>query len=154
MRFVTAEEGHVVQAVAPVDINGGVSSDVFSMKGHQHASIMLGLGVTFGAATVTVEACDDFTPTTTEAIPFAYYAEETDGGDTLGARQAATAAGFATTPNDNAFYVIEVDAAELPEDKPNLRVVVSDPGGVTIATILVVLSGARYGGVESATAIA
>jgi hypothetical protein len=53
--FVLAEEGHVVQALAPVDCNGGKSSDIWSMANYSHASIVLLLGVTGGATTVTVE---------------------------------------------------------------------------------------------------
>ena len=55
--FVIAEEAHVVQALAPVDINGGVNSDVWSMENHAHATILVALGVTGGATTVTVEEC-------------------------------------------------------------------------------------------------
>lgn len=156
MRTVIAEEFHVVNIIPPRDINGaGANSDVFSMKAHNHATIILQLGATAGTTTVTLEACDNFTPTTTEAIAFSYYAETTAGGDTLGARTAATASGFATSANDNIFYVIEVDAAELPDGKPNLRLVLSSPGAVSVlVNAVAILSGARYAGDQSATAIA
>lgn len=155
MKGITiAEELHVVNALAPVDINGGKSTDVWSMENYSHATIIIQLGVTGAASTVTVEECDDFTPTSNTAIAFAHYDEETAGGDTLGAREAATASGFSTSTNDGIFYLIEIDAAELSDGRPNLRVVLSDPGASTFGSVCVILSGSRYAEEESATAIA
>lgn len=154
MRFVTAETGHWVNALPPVDINGGANSDIWSMKNYNHASIYISLGVTGAASTVTLQACDDFTPSNTTDIAFAIYKEETASGDTLGARTAVAATGFATSLNNGVFYVIEVDASELPAGKPNLRVAFSDPAAATLANVGVLLSGARYAGDQSATAIA
>ena len=153
--FLVAESGHLVLALAPVDINGAAqNSDVWSMGKHSHVSIIVALGVTGAASTVTVEECDDFVPTNSTAIAFARYAEETASGDTLGARTATAAAGFATSTNDGIFYVFEIDAAELTDGFPNLRVAMSDPAAATLATIIAVLSGSRYAQVQSATAIA
>lgn len=152
--MVIAEQGHVVNALPPVDINGGKNSDVFSMRGAGHASIEVVLGVTGGATTVTLHACDDFTPTTTEAIPFAVYKCETAAGDVTGDRVEVEAAGFATSTNDNIFYIIEVDAPDLPTGKPNLQVRLSSPGAATFASVQVVLSGLRYAHTPTPTAIA
>ena len=153
--FVIAEEGHVVLATAAVDLNGGVvNSDVWSMANHGHCTIIIGLGVTGAASTVTIEECDDFVPTNTTAIAFARYAEETASGDTLGGRTATAAAGFATSTNDGVFYVIEIDASELSDGRPNLRAVFSDPGAATFASVVVILSGSRYAQAQTATAIA
>ena len=149
-----AEEAHDVLALAPVDINGGVSSDVWSMTKWSHASILIALGVTGGATTVTVEECDNFVPDNSTAIAFSYYKEETAGGDTLSAKQAATTSGFAASTNDGIFYRIEIDTAQLSDGFPNLRVVLSDPSGATFASIVATLSGGRYAQVQSATAIA
>jgi hypothetical protein len=103
---------------------------------------------------VTVEACDDFVPTTTTAIAFKAYKEETAAGDTLDGGTDVAAAGFATSLNNGVFYVIEIDAAELPAGKPCLRVAISDPGVATFGSVLAILSGARYAGDQNATAIA
>lgn len=155
-RFYTAQEGHVVNALAPVDINGGKNSDVWSMAEHSHVSIIVSLGVVAsgGEFTVTVEECDDFTPSNSTAIAFTYFAETTAGGDTLGAAQSATTAGFTTSANDGIFYVIEIDAAELSDGYEHLRVVCSDPGASAIGSITAVLSGPRYAGDQSGTVIA
>ena len=149
-----AEQAHDVLALAPVDVNGGKNSDVWSMKKWSHASILIALGVTGGATTVTVEECDNFVPDNSTAIAFSYYKEETAGGDTLSAKQVATTSGFAASTNDGIFYRIEIDTAQLSDGFPNLRVVLSNPGGVTFASIVATLSGGRYAGRESATAIA
>lgn len=149
-----AEMCHVVNILPPADADTVATPEVFSMKTYQHASIILQLGVTGAAATITVEACDNFTPSNVSAIAFAVYKEETAAGDTLGDRVEVTSAGFATSTNDNVMYVIEVDAAALPEGYPNLQVKVSDPGAATFASAIAILSGGRYAGNESATVIA
>lgn len=150
-----AEQLHFVLALAPKDINGAAqNSDVFSLENYRHATIIVGLGVTGAASTVTVEECDDFVPTNTTAIAFDVYKEETAGGDTLGARVATAAAGFATATADGIFYVIEIDSAQLSSGRPNLRVALSDPGVSTFAFVLAILSDPRYAADQSATAIA
>ena len=153
--IVMAEELHGVLAVAPIDINGGVTnSDVWSMANHAHVTITVMLGVTGAAATVTVEECDDFVPTNTTAIAYASYAEETAGGDTLAARVATGAAGLTTSTNDGVWYRFEIDASQLTDGRPNLRVVISDPSSPTLAAVFVDLSGPRYAQDQSLTAIA
>ena len=143
--IVLAEEAHVVLAGAPIDINGaGLDSDVWSMKNYGHCTIIVGLGVTGAATTITVEECDDFTPSNSTAIAFASYSETTAGGDTLGSRTATAATGITGSTNDGVFYVIEIDASELTDGYPNLRCRLSDPSAATLATIIVVLSGPRY----------
>ena len=148
------QEGHGFQALAPVDINGGKNSDVWSMADAAHVTISLLLGVTGGATTVTVEECDDFVPTNQTAIAFSVYKEETAGGDTLGALVAATTSGFIASTNDGVFYRIEIDASQLSDGRPNLRVVLSDPSGATFGAIWVELTGLRYAADQNATAIA
>ncbi len=150
-----AEQFHFVNAVPPVDINGAaVNSDVWSMGLYKRATIIIGLGVTGAASTITVEECDDFVPTNTTAIAFNVYKQEALAGDVLGARVAVLAAGFATSLIDSIFYVIEVDADELAAGFPNLRVVLSDPAVATLAFVLAVLSDARYPADQSPTVIA
>jgi hypothetical protein len=147
-----AEQCHVVNILGPRDADTVATPEVFSMRQAGHVSIILGLGVTGAAITVTVEACDNFTPSTTSAIAFSYYPQTTATGDVIGARTAATTSGFATTTNDVVFYVIEIDASELPAGFPCLQLKLSDPGAATFAYAVALLSGNRYG--VSPTAIA
>ena len=149
-----AEEGHIVSILPPVDINGGaVESDYFGTQNADHVSIVLTLGVTGAASTITLFESDDAAGTTETAIAFDYYAEETAAGDTLGARTAATTSGFATSTNDGIIYVIEVDAAQLTEGYPYLVLKLSNPAVATLASAVAVLSGNRYSGTDHPTAI-
>ena len=153
--IVVAEDMHVVLATAPIDINSaGASSDVWSMANHAHCSVIVMLGVTGGTATVTVEECDNFTPSNVTAIAFASYEELTAGGDTLGARTAVTSAGFTSSANDGVFYVFEIDASQLSDGRPNLRVLIGNPSNATLYGVVALLSGSRYAQPESATVIA
>jgi len=153
-KFFASEQGHIVNALAPVDINAGVNSDVWSMKNWSHASIIVTLGVTGGASTITLEECDDFTPSNSTAIAFNYAAETTAAGDTLGDLTECASTGFATSTNNGVYYVIEVDAEQLTAAYPNLRVCFSNPSAETFGSVQVVLSGGRFQGEANATAIA
>jgi len=153
--FHAAIDGHVVNATAPVDINGSaVDSDVWTMEHYSHASICVMLGVTGAATTITLEECTAIDGTGATAIAFEYYSETTAAGDTLSARTTATTAGITGSTNDGVMYIIEIDASELSADSPFLRVAFTDPSAATLASVTVILSGARYAGESSATAIA
>ena len=90
--------------------------------------------VSFGTITgdtvvVTVEECDDVTPTNSTAIAFKYQEDGAAvGTDTAGAWTAATTSGvtMAATDDDKNLR-IRVDPAALTADYPYLRVV-ADPG--------------------------
>jgi hypothetical protein len=154
-----AETCHVINVLPPIDVDtasGLANSEIWSMENYAHCTIIVQCGVT-GAdpGDITVEACDDFTPSNDTAIDFYYYAEATALGDTLGARTKAEAAtGIDISANDGTLYVIEIDASELPAGYPCLEVKWSNPGASTIVSITAILSGARYAGTLSATAIA
>ncbi len=150
-----AEALHVVNILPPQDVDGGKTSAVFSLKNHAHATIIVTCGSTNAdAGNITIEECDDFTPTNDTAIPFIYYKEETTDGDTLSAKQTAEAAtGIDVSANDNTTYVIEIDASQLSDGYPNLVLKWSDPGGATYGSAVAILSGSRYAGSENATAI-
>jgi hypothetical protein len=126
------------------------------MAKYAHASIIIQIGVgPADGGNITLEECDDGVPTNSTAIVFSYYAEDTALGDVLGARTAAAAAtGIDVSANDNIFYVIEIDAAQLTEGYPNLCLVWSNPGGSLIASAVAILSGAKYAQAESPTALA
>lgn len=153
--FNLAEQCHIVNILPPQSIAGAVASDVFSLKNHQHATIIVTAGSTNAdAGNITIEECDDFAPANDNAIAFSYYKEETAAGDTLSAKQAATTAGIDVSANDNLTYVIEIDAAQLSDGYPNLYLKWSAPGGATLVSAVAVLSGARFAESESDTAIA
>ena len=150
-----AEQYHVVNILPPQSIVAAVTSAVFTLKNHAHATIIVTCGATDAdAGYLTIEECDDFTPAKDTAIDFHYYAEETAAGDTLGARtKAAAATGIDVSANDNITYVIEIDASELSDGYPNLILKWSIPGGATLVSAVAILSGSRYSGAENSTAI-
>lgn len=155
MKGITiAEQAHVVNILPPQSITTAAASDVFSLKDYAHATLIVTAGSTNAdAGNITVEECDNFTPSNHTAIAFSYYAEETAAGDTLGARTAATTSGIDVSANDNITYVIEIDASELADGYPCLQLKWSAPGGATLVSAVAVLTGARYAGPDSPTAI-
>jgi hypothetical protein len=150
-----AEQCHIVHILPPQSFDAAISSDVFSMENYAHCTIIVQAGATNAdAGNITIEECDDLNPTTDTAIVFDYYAETTDSGDTLGAKTTATVAGIDVSANDNITYVIEIDASQLTDGYPCLQLEWSIPGGATLGSAVAILSGARYAGDQSATAIA
>ncbi len=124
--------------------NGDPASDVISMANYRSIIFLIAknAGAT-GTATITVESCDDVTPSTTTAIPFTYRA--TTSGNAAGAVTAATAAGFTTTAGADQLYEIEIDAADLGTDdfvRLQCTEVVDSP---VDGAIICILGGARYG---------
>ncbi len=143
--FVVAEQGHVVQMLAPVDVAAAATGDTILMEGWAHASIIVGFGVG-SATTITVGECTGFGGTGRTAVTFRSAQEATGGGDVLDAALAwassITIAGSAAAVGG--FAVIEIDADELSDGSPYLQVNIADPGTSKIACIYAVLSGGRY----------
>ena len=110
------ENLHFVSALAPIAdaFAGTVNTDIHEVQGEGAFWIIhKGVGTT-GTSTITVDACDDVTPTNTTAVAFYYRA--CTSGDTWGAVTAATTAGFATTAGSAQMYLIWVPASELGEE--------------------------------------
>ena len=148
-------QGLFINAVAPVDIDAGAqTSDAFKMANYSHATIIIALGVTGAATTLTLKENTDASGTGATAIAFSYYAEATAGGDTTGARTDATASGVALGTGDGIYYVVELDAEDLSDGSEWVTVHLSDPGAATFASIGVILAGARDAEGEAPTAIA
>jgi hypothetical protein len=150
--FVLSEQGHIVQVAPPVDITGGKTGQAFSMKKHQHASILVLIGVSAAAFTkIIVNQCTAADGSNPVAIPFNIYKQETAGADKdlLGARTAVAAAGYTPSANDGIFYVIELDSSELADGSPYVQVQLTNGTNSVIAAIVAVLSGARYAGDQS-----
>ena len=105
---------HLVKGIDPVAdaFSGTVYTDVYNLKNHHRIEFYIykGVGAT-GTSTITVEACDDTTPSTTDAIPFHY--QEIASGDTHGDMTAATAAGFTTTAGSSGLIKVVVESQAL-----------------------------------------
>ncbi len=151
-----AEMGHVVNVIPPIDISGGKKGDIFTMENYAHATVIIAIGVSAAAFTkILVNECSDLTGSDRTAIAYSIYKEETALGDTLGARTAVALAGLTPSANDTIFYVIELDARELSDDRQFVEIELTNtsPNSV-IASVVAILSGSRYGGDLSVTAIA
>lgn len=152
--FVSAENGHWVHLLPAIDETGGKTTPCLNMKNYQHASIFIGIGVSAAApGAITVEQCTAANGTGNVAIPFYIYKGETTNVDTLGVRTFVSAAGYTPPATDNIFYVIELDASELSDGFPYVRVVDANGVNSVIASVSALLSGARYAHTLSATAI-
>lgn len=156
MTALSAEVSHVEMGLAPVAdaFSGTVTSDVVNMKNHGRVRFLVFSGVgTTGTSTITVEACDDTTPTTTSAIPFRY--RRTAAAGTPGAITAATSAGFTTTAGSNQIYEIEVDAEALAASgygyvRLKAVEVVNDP---VLGGILILMENAKFAGASPSSAV-
>lgn len=103
---------HWTIGLAPVAdaYSGTVYSDVVKVSGEGMGWIRIdGVGL-LGTSTITVEACDDVTPTNSTAVAFMYKISTTP--DTWGTWTQATTTGFTTTAGSNQVYSIYVDASE------------------------------------------
>ena len=155
--FYTAQEGHVVNVLPPVDISGGKVGQCFKMAKHGHASIILQVGVSAAAFTkILLNACSANDGTGATAQPFDIFKQETAGADkdVLGGRTPVTAAGYTPSGNDNIFYVIEVDADNLPVGLPYVQLQLTNGVNSVIASAVAILSGSRFASESSETVTA
>jgi hypothetical protein len=150
--FNVAQQGHVVSILPPVDINGGKTADSFSMENWSHASIIITMGVTHSTGSV-ITVSEGTTATTGTDIAFKMAIEATALGDTLAALTVVSSSGFTSSTNDGIIYVIELDAADLSAGYHWVTLDLATPGGSSIASAVAILSGGRYSGDQSATAI-
>ena len=150
------QNSHFMKGLDPVAdaFAGTVGSDVVNFANYHSIVFVIYKGVgTTGTSTITVEACDDTTPSNTTAIPFRYKA--ITSGDTEGALTAATTSGFTTTAGSSQLYLIEVDQQEMGDtgyDYVRLKAVESADDPV-LGGVLIIGNGARYAQDVPATAI-
>ncbi|MDY6917391.1 MAG: hypothetical protein SVP26_05515 [Chloroflexota bacterium] len=118
---------HVVPMIHPADITtNATATDVIHLANYHHALILIQTGTNSKGCTLTVEKCDDVTPSTHPAIAFNYRKMTTS--DTWGALTAAESTGIAIGDgDDNAVIGIEIDCAELDSDYPYVRACLSAP---------------------------
>lgn len=144
--------GNMIHTIlAPQQLAATTQSDVINMANYGHASIIISVGV---AATptfaMTLEYCDDNSPTTDTAMAF-NYRKMTDGAgatDTLGALTAATSSGI-TLDTAQVTTIIEIDAIEIPtassSTESRLAVKFTDPSAAdSYISCVVILSEPRF----------
>lgn len=91
---------------------GTVRSDVYSMSEHGRVLFVVyaGVGAT-GTSTITVNACDNTTPSTRAAI--AFWSRDILTGDTDSAITRRAAAGYIPAAGSSKIILIEADASDL-----------------------------------------
>ncbi len=105
--------------------NGDPPTDVISLENYEEALFIIVKNAgAVGTATITVESCDDTTPTTTTAVAFRYTATTT--GNTIGAITKAAAAGFTTTAGADQLYAISIKSDELSGSDKYVRMQVTE----------------------------
>ncbi len=143
MNFSTRHR--LVQGLPPVAnaLAGTKYSDIVNCRdAGDYLAFVIQRGVgTTGKSVITVEACDDNSPSNTTAIAFRY--KEIDGSDVEGALQQADAAGYTMTAGSNRIDIVEVDAAHLAAEgygycRLKAAESVADP---VLAGILIILGG-------------
>ena len=153
------ERYHVVGLASPVDTTTTtVSSDVVNMENYHAVTFLVYFGtITGDTVVVTVEECDDVTPSNSTPIIFKYRESGATGtSDAWGDITAATVAGFtAAADDDDHILMIGIDASELSAGYPMVRVV-ADPGSSASAVEIAILAilDPRYPQSAQVTAIA
>lgn len=153
-----AESGHVIPLIFPKDVTGGATGETFCMRDWDHATIIVTIGATAGALTrFVVSECTGKDAAGAAAIAYTYYAGLTTGAaadcDVLSAELAAGVAGIDLAETDNIFYVIEIDAADLSDGYEWIYVNVTSAAAVNLLCAIAVLTGSRYAGPGSRTAL-
>lgn len=159
--FSLEQNAHLAQSTQPASLAAASTNngDVISMAKHERIDWLVSLGATDATAAdglITVEACDDFVPTLVTAIPFRLQKREGGGLDVGDAGAKILAAGYTVPNTANIWYVVSVLARDLPEDRPNVRLVLlaASGGTVTEGHVQAVLTGGDVREAASATVLA
>lgn len=150
---------HVVQGIVPVAdaFAGGVSTDVLNLKNYGGVAFIITTGAIEDAGIsnlVTVEACDDVTPSNTVAMPFYRRSLQwSTSNDTWATTEPTlvTAAGYNFTVNNavaNAIHIAEVTAEMVEQAAAGyeyVRLTIAETANKTItAGVLAILCRPRY----------
>lgn len=145
---IFSQENHVVQGLVPVAdcFAGTVTSDVIDLSNAHAVTFLVIRGAGVGASTITIEACDDTTPSNTTAVAFAYRLNSTTATDTYGALTWATTSGIGTGITANVIHQFHVDADMLANSGyryVRLKAVETTASAVT-GCVVAILHNMRY----------
>jgi len=124
--------------------NGDPATDIISLS--EYGSLLFLVACNAGAvgtATLTVESCDDVTPTTATAVPFNYW--ECTTPDVWSDMKTATATGFTTAAAADKMYAIEISAEALYSTDSFVRLQCTEVvDGAVDGAILAIAGRGRY----------
>jgi len=153
-----SESAKILPILAPVDTTGSTwASDVINLESYGHVTIVVQQGAwAGGSSTMTVEYCDNNTPTTDTAMAFRYYQFVGGAGasDTIGTLTDGTSSGI-SLGTANTTTIIELDANEIAvadSSAGNARLIVkgTSPGANTdLICAFAVLSVPKYSGLTA-----
>jgi len=138
-----------VKGIDPVadGFAGTKYSDIISMKEHKMITFLIYCGVATGATkdgVITIEACDDVSASSSEAIPFTY--QSITSGDTPSVITKATVTGFAMAAGSSQIYAIYVNASELADsgyEYVRLKQV-EDTNDPVVVGVVAIMTEAKY----------
>ena len=147
---------HFMKGLDPVAdaFAGTVNTDVVNFADYSSVVFILHHGVgTTGTSTLTVEACDDTTPSNTTAIPFRY--KIMTATDVEGAITDATTTGFVTTAGSSHVYMIEASSEEMGDTGYGYvrLTAVESANDPVLGGIMILGLGSRYAQDVPATAV-
>lgn len=158
-RILLAEECKVVNMWPAKNLNNGATyTDVVNMEDYETLNLIIQSGGNTVGATVQV-TCYETTGVTAGGgvgtlIGFDSW-EITASSDTVRAKAAVGAASHYTVPaSKNVMAILAVDAKKLTAGYGFVEFKFSDPGAATYLSAVAVLTGNRYSGVSTPTAIA
>lgn len=147
---------HFAKGIDPVAdaFAATVRSDVYAMRDH-HTMLFLvyiGVGAT-GTSTITVNSCDDITPTTRTAIQFR--SRDILATDVQGAITLRAAAGYIPAAGSSKIILIEVDDADLIDGDAFVELtLVESVNSPVLGSVLAIMGDGRYKENVSATVLA
>ena len=129
-------ELHLIPGLAPVSATGALYGDVINCKNAHEVEALVLAGVVGTSQTITIEECDDVTPTNSTAIAFNYQKSSAVGTDTMAAVTAATTSG--TTMAAGTLLRCFIDPNALTAGYPYVRVKCTSSGTCLIACLYIV----------------
>jgi len=141
---------HAVPVLAPVSTTAAVQTDVVGLKKYHAAKFLILLGALAVDLTITVEKCDNTTPSNSTAIAFRYREHVAVGTDTTGAWSEAESTGLVMTgsTDNNIMVEILVEGSELHDvttsERPYVRVVLTPASGSACLVSAVAVLEPRY----------
>lgn len=141
------EQNKIVPILEPEDHAAGADGDSVNMANYGHVAFIITFGELTGDAVLTINSgATDGTKTTAETFNYRATAADLKGvaGDTLGTE--ATSAGLTLTAAtyEDRMIVVELDADELTTGQNFVTPSISSAASECFASIVAVLSDARY----------